>query len=494
MKHKIQSSIFLQPIDQHFYANKNQSFPKDNSADDYFKDNNQNSNLNLDCFDNSTESDSGESKNEDEFSSESFKSNLRKLSLIAEKSVQQKFCQSIEAEKNKFSANENSNSAYSRKSFNMFSLEKLLYSEKNFHVPNFLLLDSEDDQSIGEKSYSSSFCLGSESFRSAKRSFPVFNMKDKINFEMNNNNFLNLNICDGIVINNHNKVINIKNKTFFGKLENLEIEKNGKTRISDFLHYEWKSKLNGQRFLNFNAFRKKVFESLSNKSQSQKKNYKNNANKNNYLKKNNKSNNNSNNINTYFSNTRNNLNYDNQSELTIHNNFSCDGKLNNINNSNQRKNYKNLNLNINQQIFTYQNQFPEQQQHQMENPNNIITCNNETISRYDVMMPRDPINYNFLSNNNTNNIYNIRNNNSAQNFRRTPIANLPLKNNQYHCEVNRSSINVFPKDYLSNSDCFQMNFPHFINNINNDICNFPNTNMNVNYSNNFINKNNQYIN
>lgn len=492
MKHKLQSSIFLQPIDQHFFVSKNQSFPEDES--DYFK---SRENFKLDCLDNSTESDSAESKNENDFFSESIKSSLRKISQIAEKSAEEKGSINVnnldyeKKEKFNFSGEENSYDCNSH-------FTKQYHSEKNFHVPHFLLLDSDDEQSA--EKFSSNTSSGSKEFfetesdGSAKPHFPFCPIRKKSLIEMNNN-FINFSIskdiCEIENFNKNNKIKNL-NKSLFGKKDNLE-----KTKITDLLHCDWKSKINAQRFLKFNAFRKKVFDHFNGKGQSKKN--KNNSSSNNvnnpqYNQQKNfqsfKTNSNSNNYssqsssNLIFNQTKikvNNFNYMNNNNFFYNSqlNFNhINGNYGNDFNSNQRKNSQNFNLNLNQHQQTFANQIKFPVQH----PVKCTTNATDKSATFD-MFPTNQINsYN-------DNNFNLRKN-STQNFLRIPVPN------SLSGDINSQGYNSFPMENQTKQTFPQMIFSSNYNdnnsyNYNNNLkCNFPKSSTCVNYSNNFYNFNN----
>lgn len=480
MKHKLQSSIFLQPIDQHFFTNKAEIF-SDEKRSDFFK--GKAESQKTDCLDNSTESDSGESKNENDFFTESNKSSLRKTSQIAEFPVEQKVnlyefenLKIYENVESKIKKNEN---------FNF---------EKNFHVPNFLLLDSEDEQTspISQSSLSAESQDGLDS--NAKGRVSIFKQKS---FVENNNNFHNLSFNNDNYENNKNTKnfsFNFKNnKCFFGKQEiNTENENEKLAKISDLLHIDWKSKISAQIFLKFNAYRKKVFDSFSKKGQNKK-----NKNSNKDVKKTNSQNNlnfNNCNINNPHSYSSTNLKY-NHPDANLQNNnfnsvifnnnnknnFSCIGNLNNnfYNNenktSNKRKFSNNANLNLNQINQNFQVQ------------TNLTFDNNFNDNRLPIYDLQTQENNEFNINENNNFIYSNNNinlrKNSAQNFRNIPFNNFPNGN------LPNSKFNNLPIENRANPNFNQismMNFNNFpetnIYNNNNFINNIPKPNMPVKHA------------
>lgn len=274
MKHKLQSSIFLQPIDQHFLNNKISHFPEQDEIS-YFNE----CGIKFDYLNHSTDSDSGESKRENDYFLESGNVNLRKISQIGERSKEKFLCEN-------FSGN---------------------HSQKNFHVPNFLLADSSpvnfepgNFSAESDKSLKESIRLGSDtSLNMLRFSINEINISNLRNSNKNNSNKLKK--C-------FNEISNLNLKNEDEVLEEEEVPKHMK--IGDFLHTDWESKLRAQKFLKFSAYKKKIFEQTNNnnKKSCNKKNKKNNSrpqlnseiansNSNKSLEQNNNNNNSNNNLN-----------------------------------------------------------------------------------------------------------------------------------------------------------------------------------------------------
>jgi len=434
MKHKLQSSIFLQPIDQHFI------FTKSNLQEEKLTYPNQNE-IKIDCLDNSTESDSGESKNEKDYFSESMCISIRKISSIGE---------NLTEEKNQQLA-KNENSGINLKK------SKESQSDKNFHVPNFLLFDSEDEI---EKSPSSTSSKREQNFG--------LNLKNSEEFDISNIKKLK------------------KNNNFLKDFCNFSIRENEQTKITNFLDSDWRSKINAQKFLKFNALKKKVFDKMV-KSQKKKNKFK--KNNNNYLNNNNKNEEKSSKMNNCikipFSNLNSNMkptqniyqNFKNNYNQSNMNNMNNDNFLssNNLNNAfNKRKFSYNLNQTLmNPMTFQISNQplnnidlFPNYGLPTHEHLNNNLNCNNnfhkcsnQNIQRYQSNFPLNNNNFFYDLNNNNNDLSGANFNNiSNEKFNKNIIINFPRKisDNIINCNYSNFGMNQGKNFKVNNS--FQSNF------------------------------------
>ncbi len=410
MKHKLQSIIFLQPIDQHFCVNKIQS------QNDDISDNFNRNLIKLDCLDNSTESDSCDSKNE-EYISASMKLNLRKISQIEEKSPKEKDL--------------NFENSQKIKNYEIPHLK----SKKNFHVPNFLLFDSEEENSdyINDSKSTNLY------YNSVRDSQDLFYLKNSYLLNDDIENYQHFNNFSKNKFTNSDKIINFDKNV------------NKKNKITDLIDGDWKSKINAQKFLKFNAIKKKVVEKNI-KNQNKKKN-KNNINDTNIVKSNFNNNiisqfkisNSILNVNNFnnFSNFNDDINnlIINQQEIK-NGNINLDIKIKNSSNErklsknlnlyfcNQSHNQKHINCSIQNSNFTSIENIPRFD----IQPNQI---NNNNFRKYSIQNPPIfPIN-NFLLNsnffndsNNTSSVYNnfynnknIFNNRSPDNRSRTHTMN-----------------------------------------------------------------------
>lgn len=441
MNQRIQSSIFLQPIDQHFFAKKLHE-TSENQKENLIQ---QSQKTIFDGLDNSTESDSGESKSEAEFLTESIKNNIRKTSKITERSPEAK-------DKN-------------------LKINEKLHSEKNFHVPNFLLNDSDAEESLFCKSKKSD---GGLVFSAIHDFTSLFNKNenkenDSAYFDDNYEKFNNIK-----EINNFESLF--LNKFKIGSLRK-ENENEEKVKITDLLHQDWKSKINAQKFLKFNALKKKTLDKLIKKQS--KKSFKNNNNKNNNIQNKSKSN-------VNFTNSTN----DNFKKTVIQSNFiTKNNEYQNLNFNlsiafNPEANLINSNSNLN--FIDYQSKMIIKKNNRNGNQGSAKNLNlklqNHLINQESLVFRRNSVqNCTGFPNNNNNNFNNINNNFNHSLINRTNV------NNNYISHIH------FP-NYTEpnlNYNLQESNLPVFLNKnfyvANNNF----NTN-NFNNNNNYNNKNFYY--
>jgi len=227
MKFKNQHSIFLQPIDQHFFHN--------NVLENILEEMEKIQKNKLDCLENSTESDSGESKNENDVFSEALTASSRKNSFLIEKIRDDKIM--IPEKGNHLFPNTNS-------------------SIKNFHIPNFLFLDSEDEMTSIKSSY---ICLENNE-RTLKNKKDFFLSKRGVEETdsnylrgSNKNEVFNMNFCQDVFYDK------------FKKVTYLNESSDEKSKLTELFNPDWRSKINSHKIIKFGAMKKKVFERIKKK-------------------------------------------------------------------------------------------------------------------------------------------------------------------------------------------------------------------------------------
>jgi len=324
------TSIFLLPIDNHNFQKEEKNKNEENEDNLYTDNENIKENevnpkkekMRIDYFNTSTDNDSNISKNEPRNRPYVIYQNSAYTST-----TNKNFSQNLNSYLPRTTPFDQSQNQYEKeeKISNFFEI-----SQRNFHIPNFLLEEFETSQSAGN--LNSHLKIKSTIYDNADDNLNIHNKKPKNTNESQKVNSIK---------NQENKILfnfkNENNEKFENNNNNYDKNFNENTKLSQFFTPDWKNILKSFSNMKFKFYKKKIFKMLSkNKSFSKKK-----ININRIVYKRNDS----------ISNNNNNNNENKNSNIINTNNFNKKNNNNNNNNSSRQYDMSFFNNNYNNNFY-----------------------------------------------------------------------------------------------------------------------------------------------